>query len=53
MIVAAAEVFRRWGAEVRVGEGPGHMRDTEMALVESGVQEQLDSAALAIRRSEL
>ena len=46
MIVAAAEVFRRWGAEVRVGEGPGHMRDTEMALVDSGVQEQLDAAAL-------
>ena len=46
MIVAAAEVFRRWGAEVRVGEGPGHMRDTEMALIESGVQEELDSAAL-------
>ncbi|HEX4143650.1 MAG TPA: DUF362 domain-containing protein [Pirellulales bacterium] len=46
MIVAAAEVFRRWGAQVNVGEGPGHMRDTEMALIESGVQEQLDSAAL-------
>ncbi len=46
MIVAAAEVFRRWGADVRVGEGPGHMRDTEQALVESGMQEQLDSAAL-------
>jgi uncharacterized protein (DUF362 family) len=47
MIIAAADVFRRWGAEVEVGEGPGHMRDTEMALIESGVQEQLDSAALA------
>jgi uncharacterized protein (DUF362 family) len=46
MIIAAAEVFRRWGAEVRVGEGPGHMRDTEMALIESGVQEELDSANL-------
>ncbi len=46
MIVAAAEVFRRWGAEVRVGEGPGHMRDTEQVLIESGVQEQLDSVAL-------
>ncbi|HTU25997.1 MAG TPA: DUF362 domain-containing protein [Pirellulales bacterium] len=47
MIVAAAEVFRRWGAEVNVGEGPGHMRDTEQALVESGVQEQLDAASIS------
>ncbi len=47
MIVAAAEVFRQWGAVVNVGEGPGHVRDTEMALVESGVQEQLDSSKLS------
>lgn len=47
MIVAAAEVFRRWDAQVRVGEGPGHVRDTEMALVESGVQEALDSSKLS------
>ena len=46
MIVAAAEVFRRWGAAVRVGEGPGHVRDTEMALAESGVQDALDAAGL-------
>jgi len=46
MILAAAEVFRAWGARVRVGEGPGHVRDTDMALVESGVQEALDSARL-------
>lgn len=46
MILAAAEVFRGWGAEVTVGEGPGHVRDTEMALEESGVQEALDSAGL-------
>ena len=37
VVLAAAEVFRRWGAEVVVGEGPGHVRDTEMALVESGM----------------
>ena len=37
VVLAAAEVFRRWGAEVAVGEGPGHVRDTEMALVESGM----------------
>ena len=47
MIAAAAEVFRRWGAVVTVGEGPGHVRDTEMALVESGVQEQLTASKLA------
>jgi uncharacterized protein (DUF362 family) len=46
VVVAAAEVFRRWGATVVVGEGPGHMRDTEMALIESGMQEGLDSARL-------
>ena len=42
VVVAAANVFRSWGAEVTVGEGPGHMRDTEMALVESGMQDALD-----------
>lgn len=46
MIVAAAEVFRQAGAQVVVGEGPGHVRDTEMALVESGVQEVLQSGQL-------
>jgi uncharacterized protein (DUF362 family) len=46
MIVAAAEVFRTWGATVTVGEAPGHVRDTEMALVESGVSEALDDAKL-------
>jgi uncharacterized protein (DUF362 family) len=47
MIVAAAEVFRTWGARVTVGEGPGHVRDTEMALVESGVAEALAMTKLA------
>lgn len=46
VIVATAEVFRAWGATVTVGEGPGHVRDTEMALVESGVQDALDAARL-------
>jgi uncharacterized protein (DUF362 family) len=46
VVVAAAEVFRGWGARVMVGEGPGHMRDTEMALVESGMQDALDDAQL-------
>lgn len=47
MIVAAAEVFRGWGAQVTVGEGPGHVRDTEAALIESGVGEALRDAGLA------
>ncbi len=46
MIVAAAEVLRGWGASVTVGEGPGHVRDTEMALIESGVAEALDTTGL-------
>lgn len=46
VIIAASEVFRRWGATVRVGEGPGHVRDTEMALVDSGVGEALRDADL-------
>jgi uncharacterized protein (DUF362 family) len=46
VIVAAAEAFRDWGAIVSVGEAPGHVRDTEMALVESGVQAALQDAGL-------
>ncbi len=46
VVVAAAEVFRGWGAQVTVGEGPGHMRDTELALIESGMQDALDDARL-------
>ena len=46
VVVATAEVFRRWGAEVKVGEGPGHVRDTELALVESSMEPALDSAKL-------
>ncbi len=46
VVVAAGEVFRRWGANVIVGEGPGHMRDTEMALIESGMDEALRDAQL-------
>jgi len=46
VVIAVANVFRNFGAEVVVGEGPGHMRDTEMALVESGMQDALDDAGL-------
>ncbi len=46
VIVAAAEAFRHWGAEVVVGEAPGHVRDTEHALIESGIQDALDRVDL-------
>ncbi len=39
---AAIEVFLKLGAEVVVGEAPGHVRDTEMALVESGLIDVID-----------
>ena len=46
VVLAAAEVFRDWGAEVIVGEAPGHLRDTELALIESGMRAALDDARL-------
>jgi uncharacterized protein (DUF362 family) len=46
VVAAAAEVFLGWEANVTVGEGPGHVRDTEMALVEGGLQETLDNLQL-------
>lgn len=46
VVVAAIEVFRGWGAEVKVGEAPGHVRDTEMALYNSGYREALDDAGV-------
>jgi len=47
MVQAAAAVFRGWGADVVVGEGPGHVRDTELALLESRMTEALQTAELA------
>jgi uncharacterized protein (DUF362 family) len=44
VVVAAAEVFKNWGATISVGEAPGHVRDTEMALVESGVADAVKDA---------
>ncbi len=46
VVVATAEVFLGWGAYVIVGEGPGHVRDTELALAESGLGPALDEAGL-------
>lgn len=42
LVSAAVECFRHLGAKnVLVGEGPGHQRDTELILLESGFSEQL------------
>jgi uncharacterized protein (DUF362 family) len=42
LVSAAAECFRRLGAKsVLIGEGPGHQRDTELVLLESGFTEEL------------
>lgn len=46
VIIAAAEVFRRHGATVVVGEAPGHVRDTQLALDESGVGTALRDGGL-------
>jgi uncharacterized protein (DUF362 family) len=42
LVSAAIECFRELGAaDVIVGEGPGHQRDTELVLSESGMKEAL------------
>jgi len=57
LVSAAAECFRRLGASsVVVGEGPGHQRDTELVLFESGFADQLHDQKLAfvdLNRDEL
>jgi uncharacterized protein (DUF362 family) len=43
LVTAAAQCFRRLGAaSVSVAEGPGHQRDTELVLSESGFRNLLD-----------
>lgn len=39
IVLAAVEVFRGWGAEVYVGEGSAHVRDSEMILGESDFED--------------
>jgi uncharacterized protein (DUF362 family) len=46
VVAAAASVLRSWGARVTVGEGPGHVRDTEQVLAESGLDEVLGQLGL-------
>ena len=57
LVAAAAECFRRLGAKsVIIGEGPGHQRDTELVLFESGFADQLREQKLSfvdLNRDEL
>src|SRR5260370_23793628 len=57
LVCAAAEGFRRLGAKtVLVGEGPGHQRDTELVLIESGFADQLHQQRISfvdLNRDEL
>lgn len=47
VVRATAEVFRRWGArEVFVAEGPGHCRDAQLVLDQSGLGDVLDQSRL-------
>ena len=48
LVAAAMEVFQSLGArEVLVAEGPGHQRDTEMLLEQSGLDEALKTGRSA------
>jgi len=57
LVLTAAEAFRRLGAKsVVVAEGPGHQRDTELVLSQSGYQESLRGEKLRfvdLNRDEL
>ena len=47
VVRATAEVFRRWGAkEIIVAEGPGHCRDAQLVLDQSGLADVLDHSHL-------
>ena len=48
LVGAAAEAFLRLGAaKVIVGEGPGHQRDTQLVIAESGLERQLKDRKIA------
>lgn len=47
VLLAAAEVFRRAGARVTVGEGSGNLRDSDLILAESRMDEALAGEKLA------
>ena len=47
LVAAVADVFRSWGAkDVLVAEGPGHCRDTEFVLEQSGLDDVLQDFKL-------
>ncbi len=53
LVLAAAESFRRLGAKsVLVAEGPGHQRDTQLVLSQSGYRAVSSRRKDPIRRSE-
>lgn len=57
LVATAAECFRRLGAaSVTIAEGPGHQRDTELVLRESGFRALLDEQGIPfvdLNRDEL
>jgi uncharacterized protein (DUF362 family) len=57
LVAAAAECFRRLGAkEIVVAEGPGHQRDTQLVIAESGYASMLRENAIRfidLNRDEL
>lgn len=57
LVLAAAESFRRMGAKsVLVAEGPGHQRDTQLVLSQSGYQQCLQDEKIRfvdLNRDEL
>jgi uncharacterized protein (DUF362 family) len=57
LVLATAECFRRLGAKsVEVGEGPGHQRDTQLVLSQSGYEDCLRSEKIRfvdLNRDEL
>jgi uncharacterized protein (DUF362 family) len=57
LVFAAAESFRRLGAKsVLIAEGPGHQRDTQLVLLQSGYQSFLRDQAIRfvdLNRDEL
>lgn len=46
VVLAAAEVFLAWGADVLVGEASGHVRDSDAVLIESGMSDALEGLKL-------
>ena len=53
LVLAAAESFRRLGANsVLVAEGPGHQRDTQLVLSQSGYEQSLRDEKIRFVDSE-